>query len=264
MSSPQPYYVPESSKLPFAMALTMLVLIVGASTTVKPELGPFGENSYLVLLTGFLMMWTTMFFWFSQVIKENNEGLNNNMLNNSYYYGMAWFIFSEVMFFFAFFLALGYIRMFAVPWLGGEGEKGITNMLWPGFEAHWPLMITPDQAVFPGPAEEMSLSTAYSHGGLAGVLGWIPLYNTVLLLTSSVTVHIAHIGLKNGNRNQFNLWLAITLVLGYAFVALQAYEYYEAYTHMGLTLKTGVYGTTFFMLTGFHGFHVCLLSLIHI
>ena len=80
MSSPQPYYVPESSKLPFAMALTMLVLIVGASTTVKPELGPFGENSYLVLLTGFLMMWTTMFFWFSQVIKENNEGLNNNCL----------------------------------------------------------------------------------------------------------------------------------------------------------------------------------------
>ncbi|GIS85296.1 MAG: hypothetical protein CM1200mP16_15960 [Nitrospina sp.] len=80
----------------------------------------------------------------------------------------------------------------------------------------------------------------------------------MLLLTSSVTVHIAHIGLKNGNRKQFNLWLAITLVLGYAFVALQAYEYYEAYTHMGLTLKTGVYGTTFFMLTGFHGFHVCL------
>ena len=117
MSSPQPYYVPESSKLPFAMAVTMLTLIFGAATTVNPELGPFGENSYLILLTGFLMMWTIMFFWFSQVIKENNDGLNNNMLNNSYYYGMAWFIFSEVMFFFAFFLALGYIRNFAVPCL---------------------------------------------------------------------------------------------------------------------------------------------------
>ena len=87
MSSPQPYYVPESSKLPFAMAVTMLTLIIGASITVKPELGPFGDNSYLVLITGFLMMWTIMFFWFSQVIKENNDGLNNNMLNNSYYYG---------------------------------------------------------------------------------------------------------------------------------------------------------------------------------
>ena len=98
----------------------------------------------------------------------------------------------------------------------------------------------------------MSLGTAYAHGGLAGVLGWIPLYNTVLLLSSSVTVHIAHLGLKNGNRKQFNFWLAVTLVLGYSFVALQAFEYYEAYTHMGLTLKSGVYGTTFFMLTGFH------------
>ena len=106
-----------------------------------------------------------------------------------------------------------------MPWLGGEGEKGITNMLWPGFEAHWPLMTTPDQAVFPGPGEEMSLGTAYAHGGLAGVLGWIPLYNTVLLLSSSVTVHIAHLGLKNGNRKQFNFWLAVTLVLGYSFVS---------------------------------------------
>ena len=106
MSSPQPYYVPESSKLPFAMAVTMLVLIVGASITVNPALGPLGDNSYLVLLAGSLMMWTTMVWWFSEVIRENNEGLNNNMLNNSYYYGMAWFIFSEVMFFFAFFLAL--------------------------------------------------------------------------------------------------------------------------------------------------------------
>ena len=262
MSSPQPYYVPESSKLPFAMALTMFTLIIGASVTIKPELGPFGDNSYLVLIIGFLMMWTTMFFWFSQVIKENNDGLNNNMLNTSYYYGMAWFIFSEVMFFFAFFLALGYIRNFAVPWLGGEGEKGIANMLWPGFEAHWPLMTTPDQAIFTGPGEEMSLGTAYAHGGLAGVLGWIPLYNTVLLLSSSVTVHIAHLGLKNGNRKQFNFWLAVTLVLGYSFVVLQAFEYYEAYTHMGLTLNSGVYGTTFFMLTGFHGFHVCLGAII--
>ena len=85
MSSPKPYYVPESSKLPFAMAVTMLVFIIGSSVTVNPELGPFGDNSYLVLVAFFIMMWTTMFFWFSQVIKENNEGLNNNMLNNSYY-----------------------------------------------------------------------------------------------------------------------------------------------------------------------------------
>lgn len=203
-----------------------------------------------------------MYFWFKQVIQENQAGLNNPMLKDSYVYGMAWFIFSEVMFFFAFFFALAYIRNFAVPWLGGEGEKGLANMLWPGFEATWPLMVTPDQAVFTGPEKDMSLATAYASGGLGGVLGWLPLWNTVLLLTSSLTVHIAHLGLKNGNRKQFNLWLGITLILGYMFVVVQGVEYYEAYTHYGLTLNTGIYGTTFFMLTGFHGFHVCLGAII--
>ena len=260
MSEQQAYYVPPSSKLPFAMAVTMLILIIGAATTVNSL--DTESNAYLILIIGFLMMWATMFFWFSQVIKENDAGLNNPMLNSSYVWGMSWFIFSEVMFFFAFFLALGYIRMFAVPWLGGEGERGISNMLWPGFEAHWPLVITPDQAAFPGPGKEMSLGTAYQEGGLAGVLGWIPLYNTILLLSSSVTVHIAHLNLKKNNRQQFHIWLTLTLIMGYAFVALQAVEYYEAYSHMGLTLNSGVYGTTFFMLTGFHGFHVCLGAII--
>ena len=262
----QPYYVPESSKFPFAMAITMLTLIIGASTTVN-SMGT-ESNAYLILIAGFLMMWTTMFFWFSKVIQENDDGLNNPMLKSSYVYGMSWFIFSEVMFFFAFFFALAYIRNFAVPWLGGEGEKGIANMLWPGFEAAWPLLTTPAEALsesnanFLGAEEDMSLSTAYSHGGLVSVLGWLPLWNTIFLLSSSVTVHIAHLGLKNDNRFQFNLWLGLTLVLGYLFVAFQAVEYYEAYSHYGLTLKAGVYGTTFFMLTGFHGFHVCLGAII--
>ncbi|MBK69943.1 MAG: cytochrome c oxidase subunit 3 [Euryarchaeota archaeon] len=259
--SEQPYYVPESSKLPFLMALTMLVFIIGASQTVI-NLGNPDSNAYLILVVFFLMWWAVMFFWFSEVIKENQAGLNNKMLKDSYVYGMAWFIFSEVMFFFAFFFALAYVRNFAIPWLGGEGEKGISNILWPGFEAQWPVLVTPDQALFPGPQQDMSVATAYSHGGLAGVLGWLPLWNTIFLLSSSVTVHIAHLGLKNGNRKQFNIWLGATLVLGYLFVAFQALEYYEAYAHMGLTLNTGIYGTTFFMLTGFHGFHVCLGAII--
>ena len=131
MSSEQAYYIPESSKLPFAMALTMLTLIIGAANTVN-NMGT-DSNFYLVLLTGFAMMWTTMFIWFRQTIKENHAGLNNSMLSESYVFGMAWFIFSEVMFFFAFFFALAYIRNFAVPWLGGEGEKGLANMLWTGW-----------------------------------------------------------------------------------------------------------------------------------
>tara|TARA_B110000914_G_scaffold226486_1_gene251999 strand:+ start:6414 stop:7346 length:933 start_codon:yes stop_codon:yes gene_type:complete len=264
--SEQAYYVPESSKLPFSMAVTMLVFIIGAANTVIDAGKGIESNSYLILLLSFAMMWTTMYFWFGATIKENQAGLNNPMLKNSYVYGMAWFIFSEVMFFFAFFFALAYIRNFSVPWLGGEGEKGIANMLWPGFEATWPLMITPGEVVgneaFAGPEHDMSINTAYSEGGLKGVLGWLPLWNTLFLLSSSVTVHIAHLGLKNGNRRQFNVWLGATLVLGYTFVGFQILEYYEAYSHMGLTLGTGVYGTTFFMLTGFHGFHVCLGAVI--
>ena len=258
--SQQNYYVPESSKLPFAMAISLLVFIIGAANTVI-DVGT-ESNSYLILLLSFAMIWTTMYYWFKQTIQENHAGLNNPMLKDSYVYGMAWFIFSEVMFFFAFFFALAYIRNFAVPWLGGEGEKGLANMLWPGFEASWPLMITPDQAVFAGPDKDMSLATAYSSGGLGGVLGWLPLWNTIFLLASSVTVHIAHIGLNNGNRKHFNMCLGLTLVLGYLFVVVQGGEYYEAYAHYGLTLNTGIYGTTFFMLTGFHGFHVCLGAII--
>ena len=79
----------------------------------------------------FAVIWGVMFVWFSNVINENNKGMYSDQLNQSFVWGMAWFIFSEVMFFFAFFLALGYVRMFSVPWLGGEGEKAITNILWP-------------------------------------------------------------------------------------------------------------------------------------
>ena len=186
------------------------------------------------------------------------EGRHTGIVQLGLRYGTILFIVSEVMFFFAFFFALAYIRNFAVPWLGGEGEKGLANMLWPGFEASWPLMITPDQAVFAGPEKDMSLATAYASGGLGGVLGWLPLWNTIVLLSSSVTVHFAHIGLKNGDRKKFNRFLGITVGLALIFVGLQAAEYYEAYAHYGLTLNSGIYGSTFFMLTGFHGFHVMM------
>ena len=174
---------------------------------------------------------------------------------------MAWFIFSEVMFFAAFFGALFYIRTFSIPWLGGEGAtaKGLAgDLLWPEFEATWPPMITPeqslmgDQAVTKGPAENM-----YLHS-LRDIGTWLPLYNTIVLLSSSGTVHFAHMALKENNRKRFNFWLLITVSLAFIFVILQALEYYEAYAHYGLKLNSGIYGSTFFMLTGFHGFHVMM------
>jgi cytochrome c oxidase subunit 3 len=93
---------------------------------------------------------------------------------------------------------------------------------------------------------------------VSGWLGYLPFYNTVILLTSSWTVHIAHIAIKEQQRTKLVLWLGITVLLGMVFLVLQVEEYIEAYDHMGLTLGSGIYGSTFFLLTGFHGFHVTL------
>ena len=248
----QKYYVPEESRIPIVFAFAALLAGFGAANAVAG----YGTT---MLYVGLVAVIFTLAFWWSTVTKESQAGLDTPQLNNAYVYGMAWFIFSEVMFFFAFFGALFYIRSFAVPWLGGEGAKGIAGeLLWPEFEATWPPMITPEEsllgenAVVKGPAENM-----YLHS-LRDIGSWLPLWNTVVLLSSSGTVHIAHIALKENNRKRFNFWLGVTVTLAFIFVILQAFEYYEAYSHLGLTLDSGVYGTTFFMLTGFHGMHVLI------
>ena len=90
-----------------------------------------------------------------------------------------------------------------------------------------------------------------------GAIG-IPLINTIILLTSGITLTIAHHGLKAGHRGALKLWLFLTIVLGFLFVGFQAYEYIHAYSEMNLKLSSGVYGSTFYMLTGFHGAHVTI------
>ena len=255
MSSDSSYYVPESSKLPIFMAFGLLLFVLGAGSTIN-DLGKESSNSYLLLITAFAVIWGVMFVWFSKVINENNKGMYSDQLNQSFVWGMAWFIFSEVMFFFAFFLALGYVRMFSVPWLGGEGEKAITNILWPAFEATWPVMVTPDNENFPGAEHNMNMP------GITKLHTWLPFWNTLCLVTSSGTIALAEAALKKGKRAVFKSWMVVTISLGFIFVFLQGLEYYEAYAHMGLTLGAGIYGTTFFLLTGFHGFHVCLGAII--
>jgi len=253
--STQNYYVPDQSRFPIFMAVSLFLLVMGASSTIN-NLGNAESNSVYILYAGFASLFTTLFFWFRQVIKEHLAGLDSNQLKTSYVYGMAWFIFSEVMFFAAFFGALFYVRSFAVPWLGGEGEKGIGVAaldLWDGFESAWPLIETPDK----GAAYELA-KKSMTWPGWGHALEWLPLWNTIVLLSSSVTVHFAHVGLKNGNRKKFNIFLGITVALALIFVGLQAAEYHEAYVKYGLTLNSGIYGSTFFMLTGFHGFHVMM------
>lgn len=281
------YYVPEQSKYPFFASIGIALMLVGVATWLN-DLHANRPGSPAILIGGFLVLALVLFNWFGTAIRENNQGMNSPQLKRSYRIGMQWFIFSEVMFFATFFGGLLYVRQFVLPWLSGHEalpafdsvanwvynlfgwviepeNKTMNPMLWPGFEYSWPLMETPQQAVggvanqlianngvFAGPEKNMSWP------GVANAAHWLPLWNTILLVTSSVTCEIAHHALKANKRNQFIAMLALTVLLGFIFVYLQAVEYHEAYTEMGLTLKSGIYGTTFFMLTGFHGFHVCL------
>jgi cytochrome c oxidase subunit 3 len=234
------YYVPHGSPWPIFGSLTLFVLMSGAVLTLESGgIGPY------VLSAGFLLLFALFYGWFGTVIRENEAGMFNMQVDRSFRMGMSWFIFSEVMFFAAFFGALFYVRQLALPWLSGEGSKHITNaLLYNGFEGTWPT----NGPGLIGGREDHSFSTIPALG--------VPLINTTMLLTSGVTLTIAHHALRAKNRAMLNLFLALTFLLGFAFVALQAREYHEAYTEMGLTLGTGIYGSTFFMLTGFHGFHV--------
>jgi cytochrome c oxidase subunit 3 len=254
----QSYYVPESSKYPFLATIGLGAAILGTGFTLNAVKAGTGGMHWM-LPVGFVFFIAVLWNWFATTIRENLAGLNSPQLKKSYVLGMQWFIFSEVMFFFAFFFALAYVRVFVVPWLGGEGDHGLANQLWTGFQAAWPMTQTPQEAVeAAGGAQLMAKNATFV--AAKEIVPWaeIPLLNTILLVSSSVTVHFAHTALKAGNRAGLRNWLFVTLALGFAFVGFQAYEYHHAYTELGLTLASGIYGSTFFLLTGFHGFHVCL------
>lgn len=248
--SPQAYYVPAQSYWPIIGATGLFFTLGGTALLLyQLQLEQASLLAQIMLLSGVLILAGMMIGWFAAVIAESRKGLYSPQLDLSFRYSMSWFIFSEVMFFFAFFGALFYIRVFAVPWLGGEGDKGLASMLWPDFTAVWPLLEAPNPEQFP-PIKAI-------------IDPWhVPLLNTVLLLASSITLLAAHKFLKKGNREKVKLWLSITIVLGLSFLALQIVEYFEAYNELDLTLNSGIYGATFFLLTGFHGAHVTIGSII--
>jgi len=196
-----------------------------------------------IMLVGVATILFMVFGWFGTVIRESVAGTFNKQVDTSFRMGMIWFIFSEVMFFAAFFGALFYARALSVPWIGGEGDGALTNFfLWKGYAPAWPTN---------GPSE--------IGGAFETMPAWgVPLLNTLILLSSGVTVTIAHHALRAGKRKELLVFLGLTVLLGATFLWYQAHEYMEAYTQMNLTLGSGVYGSTFFMLTGFHGLHVTL------
>ena len=234
------YFIPEPSKWPLVGTVALTTTVIGAVTSIH------GGSVNWILPVGILLIAYLFYGWFGAVIDESQANNYNDQVVRSFRIGMLWFIFSEVMFFAAFFGALFYARTIAVPWLGGASNNAMTNeLLWPGFQAVWPLLTNPDNTKFVAPEHAM------------GALG-LPAINTALLLTSSVTITLAHHALRAGHRKPLIWWLAATVALGVAFIFFQVEEYMVAYQEMGLTLSSGIYGSTFFMLTGFHGFHVTM------
>jgi cytochrome c oxidase subunit III len=235
------YYVPHHSPWPIFGSVALFTLMMGVIAFLNHWAGGWA------FIPGGVLVAIMFFGWFHAVIAENQQGIYNLQVDRSFRMGMMWFIFSEVMFFAAFFGALFYARILSIPWLGGEGVKIFTNiLLWPEFESSWPTS-GPENV---GGREDGSFEVIPAFG--------LPAINTLILLTSGVTVTIAHHALREGKRSTLSIFLAATFLLGFLFVGLQAEEYAHAYTELGLRLDTGVYGSTFFMLTGFHGLHVTI------
>jgi cytochrome c oxidase subunit 3 len=248
MSTNVAYYIPHKATWPVIGTVGLVTMLAGFAnylngSSIGPTLMVVGLAVFIVMLVG----------WFTLQAHESETGMYSTQVGISYRMGMMWFIFSEIIFFAVFFATLWYTRNLSVPWLSEEIPKmaketaeayfGAGNSV---FEAHWPTN---------GP------SKLGGHFEPMGAWG-LPFLNTLILLSSGVTCTWAHHGLLAKNRDQLIKGLIATVALGFLFVTFQAFEYHEAYTEMGLTLGSGVYGSTFFMLTGFHGFHVCVGAII--
>jgi cytochrome c oxidase subunit 3 len=233
------YYVPHGTHWPIIGSIGLTTTVVGFARFLH-------GSEMTVMFVGIAILIFMLYGWFGQVIDESISGLYNKQVDMSFRLGMGWFIFSEVMFFGAFFGALFYARAYSIPWLGGASNNDATAwLLWPDFEAVWPLLEAPMVDKYESATKAM------------GAWG-LPAINTALLLTSGLTVTLAHHALRRDDRVRLVYWLFATVALGFLFVGLQALEYSHAYGELNLRMDSGIYGSTFYMLTGFHGFHVTM------
>jgi cytochrome c oxidase subunit 3 len=231
------YFIPSPSRFPAQSSLGLFFVILGAGQWVNGA----GWGAYSLAL-GMVIWLFTLYQWFSQAIAESEGGLYSDRIDVSYRWSMSWFIFSEVMFFAAFFGALYWARVHALPMLGNLDHQ----VLWPDFKAVWPSAGGGATASPAGIVEPFATMGPF----------WLPTINTALLLTSGVTLTIAHHALIANQRSKTIFWMWVTVLLGATFLCVQGYEYVHAYKDLNLKLSSGIFGSTFFMLTGFHGFHV--------
>ena len=240
------YYIPRQSRLPIIASIGVLIMVFGLGNMLN---GVSTSLTYriplLLMLGGLAFLLVVIFLWLRVVVWESRHGMHGPLMDLSYRWCMGWFIFTEVMFFAAFFGTLFYVRNLAVPWLSSEGMGRSNTLLWPEFIGTWPLFENPDENLFKGPTDIIPAMQ-------------VPLLNTIILVSSSFTVTWAHHALKENHRLALKAWLITTILLGITFLYFQAGEYIEAYSELELRLNSGIYGSTFFMLTGFHGMHVTL------
>ncbi|MDD9893032.1 MAG: cytochrome c oxidase subunit 3 [Gammaproteobacteria bacterium] len=246
------YYVPHEGSLWPAIAIVgMFGTTVGASMMMNES-----SLGAPLMYAGIAVLLFMFYGWIKQVAGESMSGLYNKRMDLSFRWSMGWFIFSEVMFFAAFFGALWYARAISIPFIGGEGNNLATNLfLWDGWEAHWP---TNGPAEWGGIFQTVAPWGEWGHGFKEWFNHSLPLVNTMILLTSGVTLEWAHHRLLQGKNGRAAIMLGVTSALGVWFLYLQASEYAHAYADLNLTLESGIYGSTFYMLTGFHGMHVTL------
>jgi cytochrome c oxidase subunit 3 len=240
------YYIPNKAVWPVIGTGGLVMMLAGFANYLN---GAAAGSTFMI--AGLMIFIVMLAGWFTLQATESETGMYNHGVGISYRMGMMWFIFSEIMFFAVFFGTLWYTRNLSVDWLAGigEGPGRSTHELWADYKAAWPTN---------GPGHLGGHEGKFEAMGAFG----LPFINTLLLLSSGVTCTWAHHGLLAKNRDQLIKGLMATVSLGFLFVACQAFEYHEAYTEMGLTLGTGIYGSTFFMLTGFHGLHVCIGAII--
>ena len=236
------YFIPSPSRFPAQASLGLFFVILGAGQWVNGV--SWGAYS---LALGMVIWLFTLYQWFSQAIAESESGLYSDRIDVSYRWSMSWFIFSEVMFFAAFFGALYWARVHALPMLGNLDHQ----VLWPDFKAVWPSAGGGATASPAGIVEPFATMGPF----------WLPTINTALLLTSGVTLTIAHHALIANQRGKTIFWMWVTVLLGAIFLAVQGYEYFYAYSTLNLKLSSGIFGSTFFMLTGFHVFVGMLMLL---